>query len=394
MKKCFSIILCVFVLISSPIFYNRSITNAESGKTEVKIELEDNINDQLNNLDTSQIDGLIENISNGGIFDSNFKDKIKEAISGNLNADVGSFFSHILTIFVEDIISYLPSISLIIAIAVLYSMLTGIAGSVKNKGISDVIHFVCYGAIVIIVISCVSSIIKLSNNTLGGLKSQMDAIFPLLLTLLTAVGGTTSVSAYQPAMAILSSSIVSIFINILMPIFIFKFIFTTISNLTSEVKFNKFSEFFGSCYKWIIGIVLTVFSAFISIHGIMAGSIDGVSIRTAKYTIKGSIPIVGGFLSDGLGLIMISSSLIKNAIGVSGLLLMFCTIVMPIIKILVLSFLLKLTSAILEPIADSRITNFISDSSKSISQIIALILGVSFMYLIITGLTMCSANLF
>ncbi len=394
MKKFFSIILCVFMLVSSPIFYGGSIVSAESTKTEVEIELEDNINEQLNNLDTSQIDGLIQDITNSEIFDSTFKDKIKETVSGNLNSDVGSFFSHILTIFVEDIIAYLPSISLIIAISVLYSMLTSIAGNVKNKGISDVIHFVCYGAIVIIVISCISSIIKLSNSTLIGLKGQMEAIFPLLLTLLTAVGGTTSASVYQPAMAILSSSVVSIFTNILMPIFIFKFIFTTISNLTTEVKFNKFSEFFGSCYKWIIGIVLTVFSAFISIQGIMAGSIDGVSIRTAKYTIKGSIPVVGGFLSDGLGLIMISSSLIKNAIGVSGLLLMFFTIVMPIIKILVLSFLLKLTSAILEPIADSRVTNFIGDSSKSISQILALILGVGFMYLIITGLVMCSANLF
>lgn len=393
-KKYLSLIFCLFILISNPFFYNNIMVFADSEKSEFEIELEESVDDQLNNLDMSNLDLIISEMANKTMFeDGSFSSKIKKLIKGDISIETGSIFSYFANVFIDDILSFLPSICLIIAIAVLYSMLSSTV-SLKNKKITDIIHFVCYGAIVIIVISGIANIINLTSSTLNGMKKQMDAVFPLLLTVLTALGGTTSVGVYQPAMAVLSSSVINIFTGILLPIFTFKLIFTVISNLTNGIKFNKFSEFFGSCFKWIIGIILTIFSAFVSIQGIMAGSVDGISIKTAKYTIKSGIPIIGSFLADGMGLIMVSSSLIKNAIGVGGLLLMFCTIVLPVVKILVFSLLMKLASAVLEPIADNRVTCFVNDMSKSIAMIISLLLGVAFMYLIIIGLIMCSANIF
>ena len=282
---------------------------------------------------------------------------------------------------------------MIIAIAVLYSMVNA-SHSEKNKTLNDVIHFVCYGAVVVIIVAWVSKLLILTVNTLNNVKVQMELIFPLLLTVLTALGGNVAVSVYQPAMAMLSGTVISIFINVLMPIFTFMLVFIIISNLTTNIKFNKFSDFFGSSFKWLMGIVLMLFSAFVSIQGIMAGSIDSISLKTAKYTIKSAVPIIGGFLSDGVSLIMVSSVLIKNAIGVSGLILLFGTILLPIVKIIVFSFLMKLACAILEPIADTRITNFVSSIAKSIQMLIALILGVGFMYFLMIGLVMCSTNIF
>lgn len=394
-KKIYSIILCLFIFVSSPIYINKQYAFAHTNKSEIEQELEQIVEDQIGNLDMGQIDEILSSVANSSTFFENegFQDKIKQMISGDVSINSGSIFSYIANVFIDDILNYLPAVCLVIAIAVLYSMISSVGAS-KNKKITDIIHFVCYGSIVIIVLSGIAGIIKLTGDTIGGLKTQMNAVFPLLLTTLTALGGTTSVGIYQPAMAVLSSFVINIFTNVLMPIFTFKLVFNIISNITSGIKFNKFADFFGSCFKWIIGIVLTVFSAIVSVQGFMAGSVDGISIRTAKYTIKSGVPIIGGFLSDSVGLIMVSSSLIKNAIGVGGLLLMFCTIILPVVKIIVFSFLMKLASAILEPIADSRVTGFVSDIAKSISMIISLILGVAFMYLILVGLVMCSANIF
>ena len=220
----------------------------------------------------------------------------------------------------------------------------------------------------------------------------MEVVFPLLLTIMTAIGGTMSVSIYQPAVALLSSAIMHIFTSVLMPIFIFSIVFTIISNLTSTVKLEKFTKFFQSTFKWIIGGIFTVFMAFLSIQGITASTYDGVSIRTAKYAIRSYVPILGGYLSEGFDVIMASSVLIKNAIGASGLLLMFSSIISPIVKIVVFILVLKLAAAILEPLTDVRISDFIYSVSKSLSMLIVMILGVAFMYLITVGLIMCTAN--
>ena len=310
MKKFFSLVLILFVVFSSPVFSNRvydlshQIVYAESDTQEIEAELNENIHNQLASLDTSGLDLIIQELSDNAILGDgvSFTQKLGQIISGELSLDVNSFLSYLSNLFIDDIINFLPYICLIVAIAVLYSMVNS-AQSGKNKGISDIIHFVCYGATVIILIVWITKFITLTTNTLTGLKSQMDLVFPLLLTVLTALGGSVSVNVFQPAMAILSGGVVSIFINILMPIFTFTLVFNIISNLTTNIKFNKFGDFFSSAFKWIIGIVLMLFSAFVSIQGLMAGSIDSVSIKTAKYTVKSAVPIIGGFLSDGINLI-------------------------------------------------------------------------------------------
>lgn len=400
MKKIFCCILVAFVFISSPIFSNRAydfsygIVYAETmAKQEIENELSESIQNQLASLDTTQLDEILQEISNNALIgdSQSFTQKISEIISGKLSLDINSFGNYLFDLFIKDIVDFLPYMCLIIAIAVLYSMVNASQDG-KNKGINDVIHFVCFGAIVVIIFAWVVKLMTLTTNAIGSIKTQMELIFPLLLTIMTALGGNVSINVFQPAMAILSGTVVSVFINILIPIFTFSLVFIVISNLTTTFKFNKFADFFSSSFKWIMGIVLMFFTAFVSIQGIMAGSIDSISIKTAKYTIKSAVPIIGGFLSDGINLIMASSVLIKNAIGVGGLLILLVTILFPVIKIIVFSFLMKLGSAILEPIADSRVSSFVSSIAKAIQSLIAVILGIAFMYFILIALVMCSAN--
>ena len=396
MKRFFCFVIILVVFFSSPVFTNRAYVYAENQTNiEMEQELSSNIENQLNSLDTADLDTIFKEVikDSGNLNNTTFSQKLRDIISGKLTIDATSFFGYISGLFIDDVLAFLPYVCVIIAISILYSMVNA-SHSGKNKTINDVIHFVCYGAVVVIVVAWVSKLLALTTSTLTGIKHQMDLIFPLLLTVLTALGGNVTVNVYQPAMAILSGSVVTVFTNVLLPLFTFMLVFLIISNLTTNIKFNKFADFFGSGFKWIMGIVLMLFSAFVSIQGLMAGSIDTISLKTAKYTIKSAVPLIGGFLSDGVSLIMVSSVLIKNAIGVGGLLLLFGTILLPLIKIIVFSFLLKFACAVLEPIADTRITGFISGIAKSIQMLVALILGVGFMYFLMTGLVMCSANIF
>lgn len=395
MKKYLCFIIIFFIIVFSPIISNRTYVFADSISSEINQELEENINNQINSLDMGELNDILKQITNSPeIFGGNsFSQKVKDIISGKLSIDASTFIEYLVGLFLDDVVLFLPYICMIISIAIIYSMVS-VSHSGKNKTLNDVIHFVCFSAVVVIVIVWVSKLLLLTTNALSGVKRQMDIIFPLLLTVMTALGGSVSVGVYQPAMAILSGTVISFFISILMPIFTFGIIFTIVSNLARNVKFNKFADFFNSSFKWLMGIVLMLFSSFISIQGLMAGSVDSISLKTAKYTIKSAVPIIGGFLSDGISLIMVSGVLIKNAVGVGGLLLLFCTMLLPIIKIIVFSFLMKLASAILEPIADNRITSFVSSVAKSLQLLIALLIGVGFMYFLIISLVMCSTNIF
>jgi len=378
--------------LNSQVSYLSADESSDNFQTEQEIEEE--VLNQLEGVDFSSLDEIIKGFSKGqvSIFGgTSFIEKLYKLITGDFDNGKG-IWNSLISLFFENLVGLLPIISLIIAVSLLGSMLQGLKPTTNGKSISNVIHFVTYGIVVVLVLSIVVKMISLTTSTINSLKNQMDGIFPILLTFLTAIGGSVSSSVYQPAMALLTGTIVNIVTNLLLPIFIFSVVFSIVSNLSNTVKLEKFSSFFNSTFKWLTGLIFTIFTAFLSIQGVTAGTIDGISIRTAKYAIRSYIPILGSYLSDGMGIILASSNLIKNGIGATGLFMLLSTIIAPLLEIILFMLALKLVAGIIEPLGNKQVANFISSLSKSMVLLIVLIIAVAFVYFIMLGLVMCSAN--
>ncbi|MBO4412853.1 MAG: stage III sporulation protein AE [Clostridia bacterium] len=368
---------------------------AEGEEQTLEEQLFETVADQLSGLDLGKIEDVFMNLTENEfsiIGAASYKEKLNKILSGEFATSEKSVFSSVLNLIFDDILNFVPLLTTIVVVAIICGFLTNLKSDSSGSSVADIIHFVCYSIIITVVFSAVLSVLTSTGKVINTLQTQMEVTFPVLLTLMTAIGATTSVAIYQPAVALLSGSIMEIFSSVLMPIFIFTLVFNVISNLTSTVKLNKFTKFFQSSFKWIIGSIFTIFMAFLAVKGITASTYDGVSVRTAKYAIRSYVPILGGYLSEGFDVILSASVLIKNAIGASGLLIMFASIITPIVKIAVLILILKLAAGILEPLTDARISDFLYSVSKSLTMPIVMILGVAFKYLITTGLIMCTAN--
>ncbi|MDR0850290.1 MAG: stage III sporulation protein AE [Christensenellaceae bacterium] len=387
--------LVLIILILSPLVFSggQAIAYADD-ENSAEEELQQNVDKQLDGFDFGGLDQILSQFGNSeqGIFGGgSFLDKVRKLISGEFGANFGDFFSYLFALLFDDLLGVVPVLATIVAIAIVCSFISQI-NSQKSKSISNVIYFVCFGAIVVLTFSVCQELIGITQQTLFSIKAQMEIVFPILLTLIASIGGVVTVSAFQPAIAFLLVAIMEIFTVVIIPLFIFTLAFNVVGNLSSSIKLEKFAGFCNSLFKWIIGIVFTIFIAFITIQGITASAVDGVSIKTAKFAIKSYIPVLGGYLSDGLNLIMASSILIKNAVGATGLILLIASVISPLVKILVFMLGLKLVAAITEPLCDGRISNFLSGVSKCLVMLIVCIIGVSFMYLVTAGLLMCLAN--
>lgn len=397
MRRCrivslLGVILCFLLGFSAT---KKQVSFASTNELISEEEISQSIDKQLGDLDFSELDKIIAGFSDSEkLFfqDSNFIDKISKLLSGDFE-EQESIFVSIVTILFDQLLQILPFVSIIVAISLIGDIVQGLKPS-SNKSISNIIHFLSYGVVVSLVLVIIVKMISVATSTITALQTQMNGIFPILLTLLTAVGGTTSVSLYQPAMALLANTILNLFNYLLLPIFIFSVVFSIISNLSNTVKLDKFSSFFNSCFKWIVGLVFTIFTAFVSLQGITAGTIDGISIRTAKYAIRSYVPLIGGYIGDGMGLILASSSLIKNAVGVGGLLMTGAAILSPLIQMILFMLALKLIAAIVQPLGNKQVANLLGSLSKNMVLLIVLLVGVAFVYFILLGLVMCSANVF
>jgi len=394
-KVFFALLFFVIVAFCFLPKFTSIIAGADDG-TNYEQDILESVNKQLNELDFDGLDKILQEFSESqkSIFGaSNFVEKMHELLSSEQGLDFGSLFSSILSIVFEELIKIVPILASVCGVAVLGNLVSNLRTKSNEKSIGDLIHFVCYGIIIVLVTGTIVAFVNMAKNVLGSIQTQMQITFPILLTLMTASGGVASAGIYQPAMAILSSFIMEAFIWVVFPLFIFNFVFNIVGNLSDSVKLDKFCNFFSSAFKWTAGIIFTLFTTFMAIQGISAGSYDGFSVKSAKYAIKSYIPFVGGYISDGFNLIVSSSVLIKNALGVAGLLLLITTILVPILQIIIFGLGLKLVSAIIEPLSDKRISNFVFNVGKSTNYLVATICSVSFMYLITIALVMCTGNL-
>ena len=403
LRKRRSVFIIVFIIFISSFFgsftidgyvLNTPIVMAESEEDSIEDELQIEIDEQLGDLDFSDLETYIDGLESSvkDMFSGGFTAKVESLINGEyITGD--SFLSSVFSLLWDSLLDFLPIIASIIAISILGGMVGNLKPNTGGKSIGNVVHFVTYGVVIVFLGTTLVELIALTSRTLTSLKSLMDMIFPVLLTLLTAVGGSVSVGLYQPAIALLGNIFISLITYFLMPLFIFSIVFSIVGNLSNNVKLDKFVSFLQGTFKWSIGLLFTLFLGFITIQGISASAVDGLSIRTAKYTIKSYVPIVGGYVSDGLSIIMASSMLIKNAVGTAGLLLILFSVISPVISLILFMLSLRFMAGIIEPIGDKKTANFVSDISKSMSMLIALIVAVSFMYMVMTGLIMMSANL-
>ena len=138
----------------------------------------------------------------------------------------------------------------------------------------------------------------------------------------------------------------------------------------------------------------TLFTGFLTIQGISAGKFDSVSIKATKFAMKSYIPIIGSYISDGMDFFILGSVLVKNAIGLIGVFILFSSIIAPLITILVYKLALQFCSGIIEMSGNSKMSSFLSSCSKLLIFPIVLILGIAFMYIITICLIMCTANIF
>ena len=345
----------------------------------------------LDGVNLDEMQNLVDELGNNSIFNVSVRERIESILKGEYSTNYSSMLSALLGVVFENIKSVLPFIFTLVAIG----LLSNVVGNLKSNtsGVENTTNFIFLSVAILVVLISFKGIFGTTNKTLNSILTQMQIVFPILITLLGTIGSVSSISIYNPLVAILSTLVSVVFDKFLYPLFIIIFVLTILGNLTDTIKFDKLNGFLMSTFKWSIGIIFTLFTGFLSIQGITAGKFDSVSIKATKFAMKSYIPIIGSYVSDGMDFFVLGATLVKNSIGLVGVLILIISILSPIIMIIVYKLALQLSSGILQITGNSKICKFLGDCNKILILPIVLIIGVSFMYIITISLIMCTANI-
>lgn len=363
----FAILICIF---------STSISIAD---TEDEV-----INSQMDSFNISNFIDEANKYSNDVLKDIDIQELLNNAIKWEL--DTNQLLKNIFPLLGTEIKEALKVMGSILIIVLIHSVLKSISDNLNNKSVAQITYYVQYILIATVIMTNFSSIITLTKEAVGNMISFIQLLFPLLMTLMLASGSVVSVNLVQPIILFIINLISNIFQSIIIPIILVGTALAIVSKISDRIQIDKLSKFLKSSSVWVIGILLTIFVGVLSIEGTLGSSVDGITAKTAKAAVSSFIPVVGKVLGDAVDTVIGCSAILKNAIGIVGVIVVIAICITPILKLAIITIIYHLTAALCEPIADSKIVSLITQMADTFKILLAILCSISVMLII--GITL------
>lgn len=251
----------------------------------------------------------------------------------------------------------------------------------------------CFVLVFVPVISLVIEELEHTRETIVQMTTRMDKLLPMLLTLLTALGGSASSAFLHPVVIAASGSMVFLAREVVLRLVMCTCVVTAVNRLSGGAHLTRMAQLLRSAVCWLLGVSFTVFLGAMSLQGICSASIDGVAIRAAKYAVDNFVPIIGGMFSDTMDTLVGCTLIVKNALGVVAAIALLGVLVSPLLGTMASIFMLKLCAALLEPVAHQEAVAAISDFSRTIVLFFVTMLCVATMYFLLIVQVLLVGNL-
>lgn len=262
----------------------------------------------------------------------------------------------------------------------------------ENKGIAQITYYVQYILIVTLIMTNFVQILDVVKESIQSLVGFMNSLIPIMVTLMITTGSIVSANLVQPILLFLITFMGNFIIGVIIPLVLVSTALGVVSKISDRVQIDKLSKFFKTSVVWILGVSLTLFVGIVSIEGTLSSSVDGITAKTAKAAVSSFIPVVGKILGDAVDTVIGCSSILKNATGIVGIIILIGIAILPIIKLAVLMATYYLCAALCQPIADDKIIKLLDQMGDTFKTLLAIMCSISVMFIIGTTLVIKISN--
>lgn len=386
-KKIIGLVFIIFFSIFSGVAYGEDNTKDYE---QTKDSIDQYIDNQLNKVNTDDIEKYIK--EDNIVKDVNLKTYIKNLISGDANIlDLFDKEKIKATVFGEVKTSLKVAASILV-LALLSSIIKSLENSFSSSAISKISNYIIFITVVTLALVSFKDVLGICYSTIESVIGLVNVVIPIIIALLVLMGLPITSTALNPIFIGGIAAINIVFKNFIFVTISMAFAILVINNLSDNIKLNRLSSFIKQINIVALGAVFTVYLGLVSIQGLYVTSFDKFSVKTAKFAIGNFIPVVGGFVSDSVDILLSSSQLIKNVFGGIGLVVLVGICIVPIIKIIGVILVYKVCAIAIEPIGESNIATFLNEVANLLMVILATIIAVTIMFFVtIAILTSISA---
>lgn len=256
----------------------------------------------------------------------------------SFEAGLRSIFDHALPLFDNALRSAMKSVGIMLAALILCAM----------AGAGEGMH-----AALIAGVLSISSVGMLEMNSLAGsgraalmeMQSFADLLLPAMAAATAASGGISASTAIYAGTALFTDILMRTMTYLLLPLLHIYVAICAAQAICGNEMLGRLSDLVKWIFRSGIKTILFVFTAYLTITGLISGAADATVLKAAKLTISGVVPVVGSMISDASETVIVGAATVKNALGVFGMLAVIAICIGPFLRIAGQYLLMKLTVA-------------------------------------------------
>ncbi len=302
----------------------------------------------------------------------NFKDTIVGLISGDLDFSVDLFKQLIGDQLSYEIDSSKTGIIHILLLVIIAAIFANFSGVFKSTQVAEISFSMLYMLLITICLNNFRILIEAATANVDQIMEFMELLGPLyFMAVSIATGSATSITFYQ--LVLLLIFLIELLIrNFLIPMTQVYMVVRILDEFSPEIKLSKFAELMETIISWSLKTLSAGIIGLNIIQGLLTPAIDSVK---RSLVLKGgeSLPIVGDAIGGAAEVVLGTAVLIKNGIGVAGMIICLVMCLVPIIQIALTSLMYQLIAALIQPVSDKRMVNCVSsvaDGSKILLKIV------------------------
>ncbi|WJE51654.1 stage III sporulation protein AE [Bacillus cereus] len=348
--------------------------------------------DKLGIEDVKQFwDGLVTKY--GGYLPESQKGSFMEFVKGEKEFSIKEWMMGLLKYLFHELVANGKLLGTLIMLTIFSALLQSLQSAFSKSSVSKIADAVIYMVLIIFALNSFYVVMTYARETIQTMVDFILALLPILLALIATGGGVVSVSFFHPVIIFLMNTSGLLMNYIVLPLLLLATILSIVSTMSDQYKVTKLSKLLQNVSVGIIGIFLTIFLGVLSVQGTATAVADGIAVKTAKFVTGNFIPVVGRMFTEAADTVISASGLLKNTVGIIGLVILCLIVAFPAIQIFCIAFIYKFAAAVLQPVGGGAIIKCLDIIGRSIIYVFACLAIVSFMFFLSITIIIAAGNI-
>lgn len=353
------------------------------------------VDKQLNTLGLEDIQAYWDEVIReyGGFLPESQKGSFMDFVKGEKQLSLKAYLIGLLKFLFHELLVHGKLLGSLILLTIFSILLQNMQNAFEHKAVSTVAYGIIYMVLIILALNSFHVAIQYTETAIANMMSFLLALIPLLLALMASVGGVASVAFFHPIVLFLVNTGGLLIQKFVLPMLFLSAVLAIVSTISDQYKVTQLSNLIRNIAIGTLGVFFAVFLGVISVQGASTAVADGVTIRAAKFVTGNFIPVVGRMFTDATDTVLSASVLLKNTVGLAGVVILLMICAFPAIKVLSLVLVYNIAAAVIQPLGGGPIIQSLNVISKSILFIFAALAIVSLMFFLAVTIIIASGNI-